>query len=240
MSDQESSKGESRMNDGPGKDNRFSALLVDFDTDGLDHDSATIYGLWPDLTLAYVNLKWFEFARLNGGEPGVTEVWAPGRCVLDAIAASLRPFFTRGFQRSLDESKPWEHLYECSSADEFREFHMTTFPLGQAEGLLVVNSLRRATAHTRVPCAALEELYLNEDGIVTQCSHCRRVRRVQEKQVWDWVPQWVSAPLANLSHGLCEPCFGFHYSEQRENSGGFAESFRTYSTLNQQPAHRPS
>ena len=218
------------MNDRLGKDTRFRALLVDFDTDRLDHDGGTIYGLWPDLTLAYVNVQWFEFARLNGGQPRIAEHWAPGRCVLDAIAIPLRPFFARGFQRSLEESKPWEHLYECSSADEFREFHMTTFPLGQAEGLLVVNSLRRATAHTRVPCEALEKLYRNEDGIVTQCSHCRRVRRVREMKVWDWVPEWVSAPLTNISHGLCKPCFGFHYSAQRENRGGFAESFRTDSS----------
>lgn len=218
------------MNDESGKEIRFKALLSDFSMDGLDHDSGTIYGLWPDLSLAYVNLHWFEFARLNGGEPGFTEQWVPGRCLLDAIAAPLRPFFTLNFQRCLSESKPWEHLYECSSADEFREFHMTTLPLGLAEGLLVVNSLRRATEHTRVPCAALDALYLNEDQIVTQCCHCRTVRRVGEKPAWDWVPQWVSAPLANLSHGLCEPCFGFHYSEQRANSGGFAESFNTFSS----------
>jgi hypothetical protein len=217
------------MTNYPDNDPRFLALLAEFEIDALQNDGGTIYGLWPDLTLAYVNLGWMRFSSLNGGEPQITSEWTRGRFVLDAIAEPLRPFFAENFERCLRDGRPWEHVYECSSADHFRLFHMTTFPLGAAEGLLVVNSLRQEVAHPRIACPPLDELYRNEYGIVTQCSHCRRVRRNGSDQVWDWVPAWVATQPPNTSHGLCEPCIGFHYSSQRTNGEEFAKSFKTYS-----------
>lgn len=210
-------------------DPRFQALLVEFDRESLRNDSGTIYGLWPDFTLAYVNLGWMRFAALNGGEPKLTSQWTLGRCVLDAISEPLRPFFAANYKRCLQEERPLEHLYECSSSRLYRQFHMTTFPLGNAEGLLVVNSLRQEVAHTRIVCPPLDELYRNEHGIVAQCSHCRRVRRIGADQIWDWVPAWVADMPPNTSHGLCEPCIGFYYSEQRSNHDGFVQSFSTSS-----------
>lgn len=208
---------------------RFQALLADFDIEAFQNNSGTIFGLWPDLTLAYVNLGWVQFAALNDGEPQNDSEWRLGRCVMDAIAEPLRPFFVENYGRCLREGRPWEHVYDCSSAELYREFHLTAFPLGEAEGLLVVNSLRREAIHTRVPCPPLDELYRDDGGMVTQCCHCRRVRRIGEAKVWDWVPAWVSDRPANTSHGLCEPCMGFHYSERRMNLGAFAEPFKTWS-----------
>ncbi len=215
------------MTDNADYDPRFLKLLSAFEVNSLQNDGGTIYGLWPDLTLAYFNKEWKRFAMLNGGEPQITSEWNLGRCVLEAMAQPLRPFFTDNYGRCLREGRPWEHLYECSSADLFRQLHMTTFPLGAAEGLLVVNSLRLETPHTTVACPPLDELYRNEHHIVAQCSHCRRVRRAKGIPTWDWVPAWVSNHPPNTSHGLCEPCIGFYYSPQHTNRAGFAKSFRT-------------
>jgi len=208
------------MTDNPHNDPRFLALLADFDREALLNDVGTIYGLWPDFTLAYFNLGWKRFSALNGGEPKLSSEWTLGRCSLDAISKCVRPFFAANYKRCLQEGRPWEHVYECSSARLFRTFHMITFPVGDAEGLLVVNSLRREIAHTKNACPPLDELYRNEHGIVTQCCHCRRMRRRGAEQVWDWVPAWVTTQLPNTSHGLCDPCIGFHYSAKRMDGDG--------------------
>lgn len=215
------------MTDYPAIDPRYLALLGDFKFESLQNDGGTIYGLWSDITLAYVNLEWTRFSKRNGGDPQIHSEWTLGRCVLDAISEPLRPFFAENYRRCLQEGRPWEHVYECSSADFFRQFHMTTFPLGKAEGLLVVNSLRRETVYTGVSCQPLDELYRNEHDIITQCSHCRRVRRNGDASVWDWVPDWVTNQPPKTSHGLCEPCIGFYYAPQRTSGEGFAESFST-------------
>lgn len=205
----------------------FEALLAEFNSAALHTAGSTIYGLWPDLTLAYVNLEWVQFAARNGGEPGIVTDWKLGRCVLEAIAAPLRPFFSQNYQKCLLENRPWEHLYECSSPVLYRLFHMTTYPLGAAEGLLVVNSLRHEAPHTRLACPPLVELYFNEHGFIEQCCHCRRVRRVGADQVWDWVPEWVGACPPETSHGLCMPCLGYHYSSQNSKRSDFAKTFST-------------
>ena len=141
--------------DRPFCDPLFLPLLSDFDLDQLESENDTIYGLWPDLTLAYASPAWTRFAAENDGEPAISTEWGQGRCILDAIAEPLWRFFVENFARSLQESRPWGHLYECSSADLYREFHMKVFPLGRAEGMLVVHSLRLETAHTRNPCPPL-------------------------------------------------------------------------------------
>lgn len=206
---------------------QFEQLLYDFDIAAISRSDDTIYGLWPDLTLGYMNQGWTRFAVCNNGEPAITENWSLGRCILDAIALPLRPFFEENYAKCLAENRPWEHCYECSSAESYRSFHMMCFPIGNGDGLLVVNSLRRESEHTRTPFPVVDSVYRDEHGIVTQCCHCRRVRRRGLKQTWDWVPDWVAKCPTNTSHGLCEPCFGFHYSPQRSMDAGFMESFQT-------------
>src|SRR6056297_1105353 len=141
---------------------RFSPLLAEFEFDQIDPPGgvgSTIYGLWPDLTLAYANSAWSHFAAQNGGEPAISTDWSLGRCIMEAIAEPLRPFFFENYGRCLRESRPWEHVYDCSSADVYREFYMTVFPLGKAEGLLVIHSRRIETKHDRVPHPPLEGRY---------------------------------------------------------------------------------
>ena len=211
----------------PNCDHRFQALLADFDGGALGKDPGTIYGIWPDYALAYFNQGWPRFAELNGGEPRISSNWGLGQCVTNAISQPLRPLIEENFERCLRERRPWEHLYECSSADRFRLLHMTTFPLGDGKGLLVVNSLRQEAPHIRISFPPLDELYRNECDSVLQCSHCRRVRRIGEDPVWDWVPDWVATQALNTSHGLGEPCIGFHYPLQRISDTEFIDSFKT-------------
>ena len=205
----------------------FVELLRDFDPAKLDASDETIYGLWPDFTLGYFNNGWRRFARENGGEPSISKNWPLGRCVMDTIPEPLKPFFQENFAKCLRENRPWEHRYECSSVELIRTFHMLSFPLGKAAGLLVINSLRHEGTNTCTSCPPLEQRYRNEHGILTQCCHCRRVRRVGTEHTWDWVPEWIDKRPKRISDGLCQPCMGFHYSPQRFYDADFAQAFHT-------------
>jgi hypothetical protein len=189
----------------------FEPLLANYHPAVLDSSQDTIFGLRPDLTLAYFNQGWTDFAIRNGGEPQISRDWTLGRNIQDAIPLVLQSFFSHNFARCLEQQRPWEHLYECSSADLYRRFIMTAYPLKSAKGFLIVNSLIQEVRHNRTAGKPLEENYRTSDGLIIQCCHCRRVRRNGSDNAWDWVPDWVAAFPPHTSHGLCEPCFGFYF-----------------------------
>ncbi len=208
-------------------DPEIERLLENFRPAALHSADETVYVLRPDLQLAYVNLGWMRFAARNGGEPRISLKWSIGRCVLDAIAPILRPFFAENLGKCLREGRPWKHHYDCSSADLSRAFMMTTYPLGNAEGLLVINSVEQESAHTRSPHEPLEVLYQDELGLIKQCCHCRRVQRTGPEPSWDWVPDWVKSPPPRTSHGVCEPCFGSYYPTTPRFRKSLPEAFQT-------------
>lgn len=53
-------------------DRDFAALLEEYLPEELHTSEDTIYGLKPDLTLAYFNEGWAQFAKRNGGEPAIS------------------------------------------------------------------------------------------------------------------------------------------------------------------------
>ncbi|MGN6133451.1 MAG: hypothetical protein ACTHOU_03080, partial [Aureliella sp.] len=73
------------------------SLLDEFNVEELDRLAATIYGLTPDLKLAYTNPAWHRFALENGGSK-IAPQWGLGRSILEAIAEPLRPFFVENYR----------------------------------------------------------------------------------------------------------------------------------------------
>ncbi len=59
-------------------DPQFEQLLGDYELAPISGSDETIYGVWPDLTLGYVNQGWTRFADRNHGEPEITENWSLG------------------------------------------------------------------------------------------------------------------------------------------------------------------
>jgi hypothetical protein len=206
---------------------RFFRLLNEFDFDQLQSDAGTIYGLWPDLTLAYTNPAWSRFASDNGSEGTISGRWSMGCNVIDAIAQPLRAFYIKNYDRCLSEGRPWEHSYACTAANQDRMFHTIVFPLGAGEGLLVVNSLQVDLGHGRISRPPMEAQYRNRSGIINQCCHCRRIRRVGEGPIWDWIPAWARRNPVRTSHGLCAACSGFYYAEARWNLKSVIRPFST-------------
>lgn len=192
----------------------FGALLDQMSLADLERNPSVIFGLWPDLTLAYVNPAWYRFARENGGEPEISRAWDLGRNVMDAVTPLLQPFYREFFGRQLDPAAPCQlsqHEYECSTAEVYRRHVMTVYRLGDAAGLLVTNVPVVERLQDRPGRAPYTDDYHDSAGWVRQCAHCRCVQHRLVPDRWDWVPFWVASPPAFTTHGLCPLCLDHFY-----------------------------
>lgn len=189
----------------------FTTLLQGYDLADLEEHKGVIYGLWPDLRLAYVNPAWYRFATSNGGEPALATRWKLGVSILDAFAPVLRSYYEAAYRRCQDSGKRWEHEYECSSPDRYRRFRQIVYPLKQG-GLLVVNALLVEEPHNRPAERPHEQVYRDAKGWLHQCVYCRRVSHQQIVHRWDWVPAWVAQIPAQTSHTYCPTCYGHYFS----------------------------
>lgn len=190
----------------------FLPALARWDLAELDAHAGAVYGVTPELRLGYLNVAWFDFAAANGGEPSISAEWSLGRSVLASARGPLHDFYASNYSACLDAAVPWQHEYECSSADTYRRYHQVVYPLAARTGLLIVNSLVVERAYdVAEPLPFDSDAYVGANGFITQCTHCRRVRRAAEPDRWDWIPEWVSAFPRDTDHGLCVPCFRFHY-----------------------------
>ena len=193
-------------------DPQFSTLIAPHNIAKLDRQADVIYGTWADYRLAYINPAWLAFARENGGEPQISKEWTLGRSIRDAWPEILSPYWDERLQECLRSGKPCQLDYECSSPVLYREFELMVYPLQDARGLLFINSIRVETPHDTV---AFEpgEPYVNKNGLIMQCAHCRRVQNQQVENRWDRVPALVATPAKNTSHALCEVCYAYYYPE---------------------------
>ena len=195
-------------------------------------DSAVIYALDTRFRLTYCNPAWDRFALENGGESVVRSV-VTGWPILELITGPLREIYRKAYVEVLETGRPWQTDYECSSEGRFRMFTMQVLPL-RDQGLLSVNSLRVEYPHQTPKYEPVEQLYRDQDGLVTMCGNCRKVRRPQtvpepagrvagergwfaceqeevSREAWDWVPAFVASPPENISHGLCAMCLAYYY-----------------------------
>ena len=207
-------------------DQVLSKLLDGISFHDIDNSDDIVFALNSDLEITYVNQGWVRFAERNGGDT-VAERWSVGRRFMDAIPLILQPFYREHFAKVFAENRPWEHQYECSSPALYRRFHMLSYPLGDAERILVVNSLVQEMPHTGPLCEPIEQVYRNQDGLIIQCCHCRRVRRNGLNQQWDMVPSWVEVIPPNTSHGLCYPCISYYYASSTKSDRDFPETLKT-------------
>jgi hypothetical protein len=161
----------------------FQGLLANFDFAELENHADSVFGLWNDMTLAYFNPGWFNFAEANGGEPAISHEWRLGRSVFDAIPAVMQRFYHKFFQSGLQAAPeinrfPANFEYECSSDGIYRRYVMLLYSLSAGKGLLVVNSLISEVQHDpdkRSTWQPDAQIYTDNDGIIHQCAHCRRI-----------------------------------------------------------------
>lgn len=196
----------------------FHNILECFDPLQVETHAASVYGMWQDFTLAYVNPAWMEFARDNHGEPQISTEWNLGRSLMDAVPPTLKNFFGDFFHASLqisgEQTHPRQLVYECSSDRLFRQFQMTVYPVPKQQGWLVVNALVREIPHPLMPHGPHEITaweYVDQNGIIHQCAHCRKIKHVRDENRWDWIPEWVKTVPSSISHDLCHFCLEYFY-----------------------------
>lgn len=166
----------------------------------------------PGLRFVYCNPAWDRFALANQGEQAKGEQ-VLGTSLLEVVAEPLRRFLQHAFEAVATSGKPFEFDYECSSAESLRLFRMHIMPLKPEGGFLVVHSLRVEEPHDRPTESPNPKRYCTSEGLIVMCAHCRRTRRAQEPDKWDWVPAHLNDRSLQVSHGLCGICRAYLYPD---------------------------
>ncbi len=182
--------------------------------DKLENHSGSVYGIWSNFQLAYLNPAWFDFAVKNNGNPEISNNWGLGKSVLDCVSGQLHYFYKTIFTQCLYNNTLWSHEYECSSDTIYRRFHQLVYPLENQQGLLIVNSIIVEQAHslTQDTITAFNiNDYLDDNNFICQCAYCRRVENFQHSGRWDWIPEWVKNCPKNTSHTYCPDCFDQYF-----------------------------
>ncbi len=212
-------------------DPEFAPLLERFDLHRLDEQDATIYGIDRALTIRYVNAGWFRFAAENDAPAQLLEEHLIlGVSILDFLAGPLREYYKSLFCHLFSLGAPRILEYECSSPWELRYYHMDILPLSvdsqTPQGLLLINSISRPAEpkeSNNSPLTPKIDDYLTDGGFLISCSNCRRFRRRDQMDAWDWVPTFLKNPPAQVSHSLCSICIDYYYPAPRLGSPPYGE-----------------
>jgi len=178
----------------------------------LQRSPAVCYVLDSELRILYCNPAWNDFARLNGA-PQLTSDAVIGFDLFDAIPEGLRALYSEAFQQVLRTGRVWEQSYECSSPTVFRIFRMRIHLLKSQNWFIITNPLLVERPHTKA-APSDTKTYVNADGFLTMCAHCRCSRRLDDPGQWDFVPDYLQlspqSPV-KVSHGLCPVCRAYFY-----------------------------
>lgn len=141
-----------------------------------------VVGLRRDGIIGYINPAWSRFAHDNGDGPEVDQHWSVGANYFEAIATPLRAFYRQLLAEAPHREaslRPHAHEYECSSPEVYRRFSLQVYTLADARGHVLINSLVVEHPHdaARAPLAPNDARYRDDNGLVHQCAHCRRVER---------------------------------------------------------------
>ncbi|WP_298777507.1 hypothetical protein [uncultured Polaribacter sp.] len=193
----------------------FSSKLNRISFKTLEESKNSIYCLSEELDLIYVNPAWVNFAKENGASIQFLKELPIGKHIANTFSGeSIKKFYTENYLKVLKTGKPWRNEYECSSKDEFRKFNQNTYPIKGGNGLIIINTLTINSSMKiigRKAIKVVDQRYVNSDGFVTQCSNCRCTQRVNEPDIWDWVPEWVKETPENFSHSICTICFDYYW-----------------------------
>ena len=200
----------------------FESIIGSSRLESLNDHPSTVYGLNSKFEISYLNPAWFKFAELNGGEVFIGEDWSLGRNIFDCIPDILQEYYRNLFKSALKDVSPEgisiQSKYECSSPTIYRCFSMHLYSVGW-DSLLVVHSLVIEEPHTSSSYQGRifldEKEYIDDNGLVHQCTNCRRIKNLKHVGRWDWLPKWIEKPHPNTSHGICFPCMKHYYSRNK-------------------------
>lgn len=164
-----------------------------------------------ELRLVLFNSAWERFAAENG-DSRFLDRWPLGSSVVAAIVGPLRDYFERLFQRVLASRAPFVQEYECPSPRRRRKIRLFLRPLGR-HGLELEHVVAREHGHFLVAPPEPVGSYVGEAGSLRQCSNCRRVRRSDGTNRWEWVARFVERRWPAVLEELCEACHTRYFAD---------------------------
>ena len=177
--------------------------------EAIEADVGTAYALDRGYRIFWTNPAYAAFSLENGGEEACAVV---GRAVFDFIPTTLQPFYRTLYRTVQSTNTPVRHDYECSSGAAFRRFAQFAIPSG--ESVVVLNTLVES-ADWSLATGDWSD-YVADTGFVTQCSHCRRLRR-PSSSAWDLVgAAFERCGEHPVTHGLCPVCMEYFFADQTE------------------------
>jgi hypothetical protein len=186
----------------PNADPAFLAILEPFSLERLQAEDNAVFGLWPNLRLAYVNPAG---ERLVHAAAPALGTWGVGSSILPALPERLRFFYVEEMQRVLASAKIFRHL-EPPQGTGMRGRRVQMLPLW-GSGLLLYSV---PVTELPAPGGPLEALYRGPNGFLLSCSYCHTYKRAGEGEHWEWVPAFAEHTPAQTTHGVCHFCFGYH------------------------------
>ncbi|MBD3258215.1 hypothetical protein GF377_07255 [candidate division GN15 bacterium] len=182
-------------------------LFAQFDREELFQSKNTCIGLDRDLRMVLLNPAYYNFARANNGSH-ILDQFGLGAPLLDAIEGGQRQFYEDLLRGAMAAQSVKHFDYECSSPTEYRVFRMIIYPVADGRGLLTEHAVSTIAPHDRPGATFDPGAYVDSDGIVHLCGHCRRVRHLTHDR-WDWCPEAMNHQ--DLTHGLCNLCLDFYH-----------------------------
>ena len=195
----------------------FKSKLISIDFKTIENSPHSIFALSPDLKLIYFNQAWFDFAKENNGEPIISTRFHLGTSFETGLSGLLKEFYIKSYKEIMKNLTVWKHEYECSSAGIYRLFYQDAYPLKNGQGIIIVNSLQidRVIHEDFRHLSTLSiNKYLDPDGMIIQCSNCRKSKRKNPAEIWDWVPAFVEEIQENISYSICPVCYDYYYKSE--------------------------
>jgi hypothetical protein len=174
--------------------------------------------------ILFVNEAWDRFARENGGGVRVASASLLGTRWFDHVSGDApRRLHRLLFERAARRLGPAAgggvvQLNEANGPETARLVATHLEPVigagGALTGVAVVHRVVRELPLAEVyPVVSGEESrWRGGDGVVEQCSCCRRVRRPEEPEEWDLVPGLVAEPPAGVRFDYCALCLELHHA----------------------------
>lgn len=192
-------------------DPKFRKKIEYLDQASISESPDVIYIVDDKLVLRAFNDAWVEFALNNAGT-SVMQKYPLGTSIQQTFPDTIQEYLTSAFARAMESNIPFELDYECSSANQFRLYHQSAYPIADAAGLVISNHMIKSKPHTQ-PAHEFSEAFLDDHGLMIQCSNCRKICDPKNRNRWLWVPDVLDKVYPNTSHAICPRCYDFYYPE---------------------------
>jgi hypothetical protein len=186
-------------------------ILKFFNIKALDQEQSQIVLIRPDGTILWFNRAWTQAARENGSDDIILSRFPIGASYYDGIVGDLRGYYKVQFSQAIETGEPFFQEYECSTTVLYRLFELRALPI-ESEALLLEHTQITSNNIRRAAAPANEVDYRFPNGLIYQCSNCRRTKNLNN--VWVWVPEWVSQSPPHTSHGICKVCVGYYWGQK--------------------------